>query len=100
MNALTLAKQIQAAGGSVVATSPNLLGPEKAENFQEQGGARFWKKELAPQLSAALASLDATPHGQVKDVWMLGPDKAMSKVTAAQLMTFADKSAAILPVLT
>lgn len=98
-------------------------------DFQMVGQARFWKKELAPKLAAALGALKATKHTSVADVWMLGPTgekdalalakeiqasgsvvatspnllepaatpKAMSRVTAAALMTFADKSAAILP---
>jgi hypothetical protein len=99
--------------------------------FVMQGGARFWKPTKAAELKKALASLKATPHSTVADVWVLSPasgedalaliqkiresgsvvattpnlldphatDKAMSKVTPAQLATFADKSAAILPTL-
>ena len=98
--------------------------------FVMQGGARFWKPTKAAELKKALASLKATPHSQIADVWVLGAtgedalaliqkireggsvvattpnlldphatDKAMSKVTPAQLATFADKSAAILPTL-
>jgi hypothetical protein len=98
--------------------------------FVMQGGARFWKKELAPKLAAALEPLKATPHSSVERVWVLGPTGtepalarvkaiqaagsvvstspnllggggplAFAQVTPAELMTYADKSAAILPVL-
>lgn len=55
--------------------------------FVMEGKARFWRKELAPELAAALAKLRATPHSQVERVWVLGPtgpESALDRVRAIQ----------------
>lgn len=58
-----------------------------SDSFVVQGGSRFWKKELAPQLKAALSKLRASPHPAVERVWTLGTvgaEPALARVAAIQ----------------